>query len=159
MQEKEWKAESEAAPITSMKLHSDGMAEFAYGKDPWLYKNGFFAMKSLDYVKWAFKKIDDQTFTLFVEPTQKLLLINLSKLIKLNKYEKESFSTISNCILLYPGSLRWGQKSASSVAKQWCELNGKYSKATEGAEKMLQKQLLTNGKTKWKQNIKVMKPL
>ena len=57
--------------ITSMKLHSDGMAEFAYGKDPWLYKNGFFAMKSLDYVKWAFKKIDDQTFTLFVEPTQK----------------------------------------------------------------------------------------
>ena len=71
LQEKEWKAESEAAPITSMKLHSDGMAEFAYGKDPWLYKNGFFAMKSLDYVKWAFKKIDDQTFTLFVEPTQK----------------------------------------------------------------------------------------
>ena len=28
-----------------------------------------------------------------------------------------------------------GKKSASSVAKQWCELNGKYSKATEGAEK------------------------
>jgi len=28
-----------------------------------------------------------------------------------------------------------GKKSAASVAKQWCELNGKYSKAAEGAEK------------------------
>ncbi len=71
LQEKEWKAESEAAPITTMKLHRDGMADFVYGKDPWVYKDGFFAMKSLDFVKWPLKKIDDQTFTLFVEPTQK----------------------------------------------------------------------------------------
>ena len=71
LQQKEWKAESEAAPISTMKLHSDGMAELSYGKDPWIYENGFFAMKSLDYVKWPLKKIDDQTFTLFVEPTQK----------------------------------------------------------------------------------------
>lgn len=71
LQEKEWKSESEAAPITTMKLHSDGIADFTYGKDPWVYKNGFFAMKSLDFVKWPFKKIDEQTFTLFVEPTQK----------------------------------------------------------------------------------------
>ena len=71
LQEKEWKAESEAAPISTMKLHRDGIAEFSYGKDPWVYKNGFFAMKSLDFVKWPLKKIDDQTFTLFVEPAQK----------------------------------------------------------------------------------------
>jgi hypothetical protein len=71
LQEKEWKSESEAAPITTMKLHRDGMGEFTYGKDPWVYKNGFFAMHSLDFVKWPLKKIDDLTFTLFVEPTQK----------------------------------------------------------------------------------------
>ncbi len=74
LQEKEWKAENEAAPITKMKLHSDGMAEFVYGKDPWVYKNGFFAMRSLDFVKWPLKKIDEQTFTLFVEPTQKTFI-------------------------------------------------------------------------------------
>ena len=28
-----------------------------------------------------------------------------------------------------------GKQSAASVAKQWCDLNGKYSKAAEGAEK------------------------
>ena len=28
-----------------------------------------------------------------------------------------------------------GKKSAASVAKQWCELNGKVAKAAEGAEK------------------------
>ena len=28
-----------------------------------------------------------------------------------------------------------GKKSAASVAKQWCDLNGKYYKAAEGAEK------------------------
>jgi hypothetical protein len=79
LQEKEWKAESDAAPITTMKLHSDGMAEFAYGKDPWVYQNGFFAMRSLDFVKWPFKKIDDQTFTLFVEPTQKTFIYKFVK--------------------------------------------------------------------------------
>lgn len=71
LQEKEWKAESEAAPITTMKLYKEGQAEFVYGKDTWVYKNGFFAMRSLNFVKWPFKKIDDQTFTLFVEPSQK----------------------------------------------------------------------------------------
>jgi hypothetical protein len=79
LQEKEWKAESDAAPITTMKLHSDGMADFVYGKDPWVYKNGFFAMRSLDFVKWPFKKIDDQTFTLFVEPTQKTFVYKFVK--------------------------------------------------------------------------------
>jgi hypothetical protein len=79
LQEKEWKAESEAAPITTMKLHSDGIADFVYGKDPWVYKNGFFAMRSLDFVKWPFKKIDDQTFTLFVEPTQKTFIYKFVK--------------------------------------------------------------------------------
>jgi hypothetical protein len=79
LQEKEWKAESDAAPITTMKLHSDGMGEFIYGKDPWVYKNGFFAMRSLDFVKWPFRKIDDQTFTLFVEPTQKTFIYKFVK--------------------------------------------------------------------------------
>ena len=33
------------------------------------------------------------------------------------------------------GACGGGKKSAASVAKQWCELNGKVAKAAEGAEK------------------------
>ena len=71
LQGKEWKTESEAAPVTMMKLFPDGMGEFLSGKDPWLYKDGFFAIRDLNFVKWPLKKIDEQTFTLFVESAQK----------------------------------------------------------------------------------------
>ena len=33
------------------------------------------------------------------------------------------------------GACGGGKQSAASVAKKWCELNGKYSKAAEGTEK------------------------
>jgi hypothetical protein len=48
-----------------------------------------------------------------------------------------TISIIILCLSLF--ACGGGKKSAASVAKKWCELNGKYAKAAEGAEKQAAK--------------------
>ena len=75
LQQKEWKAEN-GAPISQMKLHADGRVEYSTANnDQWSYSNGLFGIHmgggKKPTVTWPVKKIDENSFTLYVEPTQK----------------------------------------------------------------------------------------
>ena len=75
LQQKEWKAENGGAPITLMKLYADGRCVYSTGTDTWSYSEGSFGLHlggaKRATVKWPVKKIDDKSFSLYVEPTQK----------------------------------------------------------------------------------------
>ena len=68
---KEWKSESEAAPMTRLKIYSLDSCEYVYGKDTWGFKGGHFTTGPNSIADWPFVKVDDSTFTLYVKPTQK----------------------------------------------------------------------------------------
>lgn len=65
---KEWKAENEAAPFSIFKTISRDSAVFSIGTDRWTIKNNRLEMFGTD---WPFTKVNDTTFTIYVEPTQK----------------------------------------------------------------------------------------
>lgn len=72
MQGKEWKAESEAAPITTMRLGVDGICDYIAMKDPWAITEGNFVIGSNSLsAKYPCTKVDDQSFTLYVKPSDK----------------------------------------------------------------------------------------
>lgn len=71
LQGKEWKAESEAAPIGLLRTFSMDSCDYVYGKGPWNYKNAEFSFGVHDLVSWPFVKLSDTTFTLYVAPTKK----------------------------------------------------------------------------------------
>ena len=68
---KEWKSESEGAPMTRLKIYSLDSCEYVYGKDTWGFKGGSFTTGPNAIAFWPFAKVDDSTFTLYVKPTQK----------------------------------------------------------------------------------------
>ena len=68
---KEWKADSFAAPIGRLKIFSPDSCDFIMGKCPWGFKNGRFTFGRNVLADWPFVKVNDTTFTLYVEPTQK----------------------------------------------------------------------------------------
>ena len=49
--------------------------------------------------------------------------------------KKKPVTFLAIILCLFLASCGGGKKSAASVAQKWCELNGKYAKAAEGAEK------------------------
>jgi hypothetical protein len=49
--------------------------------------------------------------------------------------KKNSVAFMAIILCFFLASCGGGKQSAASVAKKWCELNGKYYKAAEGAEK------------------------
>ena len=65
---KEWKAEHGGAPFSILKVFSmDSCAFTASRKYRWSFKNGRFIMLA----EWPLTRINDTTFTIYVEPTQK----------------------------------------------------------------------------------------
>ncbi len=65
---KEWKTENGAAPFSVLKVFSmDSCAFTAPRKYRWSFKNGRFIMLA----EWPLTRINDTTFTIYVEPTQK----------------------------------------------------------------------------------------
>lgn len=57
--------------------------------------------------------------------------------------KKNLFASLMLALLLSLASCGGGKKSASSIAKEWCKLNGKVHKA-EGAEKLAAETALKN---------------
>lgn len=72
MQGKEWKAESEGAPITTMRLGTDGICDYITMKDPWTITEGNFMIGTGALaIKYPCTKVNDQSFTLYVKPSDK----------------------------------------------------------------------------------------
>lgn len=65
---KEWKAESEAAPFSILKVFSKDSCGYATGKYHYTFKNGRFEMFG---AQWPFTRVNYTTFTIYVEPTKK----------------------------------------------------------------------------------------
>ena len=65
---KEWKAENGGAPFAILKVLSLDSCAFTNGKPlQWSFKNGRLNMLA----EWPLVKVNDTTFTIYVEPTQK----------------------------------------------------------------------------------------
>ncbi len=65
---KEWKAEKEAAPFSIFKVYSIDSAGYSIGTYHWSFKKSRLEMFGAG---WPFIKVNDTTFTIYVEPTQK----------------------------------------------------------------------------------------
>ena len=81
---KEWKAENGGAPMSRLKLNADGNCEIENGLIyPWYYKAGNFVLqlskgKSSQF-KWPLKKIDEQSFSLYVVSTNSTFVYTFVK--------------------------------------------------------------------------------
>lgn len=65
---KEWKAENGGAPFAVLKVLSLDSCAFTNGKPlHWTFRNGRLNMLA----EWPLIKVNDTTFTIYVEPTQK----------------------------------------------------------------------------------------
>ena len=64
---KEWKADEEAAPISILRFFSRDTCGYTTGRYPWSFKNGRFIM----IAEWPLARINDSTFTLYVQPTKR----------------------------------------------------------------------------------------
>ena len=73
---KEWKAESGAAPMEVLKFISADSVLMTSTSSTWTYKNKKFTMGG---ISWPLEKVNDTSFTLYVEPTQKKYQYNLVK--------------------------------------------------------------------------------
>ena len=76
---KEWKAENGAAPMARLIIYSPDSCDYITGKDPWGYKGGQFTFGRNDLVTWPCAKVNDSSFTLYVEPTQKTYIYRFVK--------------------------------------------------------------------------------
>lgn len=65
---KEWKAENENAPFSILKVYSKDSCGFVDGTYHYTFKNGRFENLGAE---WPFTRVNDSTFTIYVEPTQK----------------------------------------------------------------------------------------
>jgi hypothetical protein len=65
---KEWKAENDNAPFSILRVFSKDSCGFVDGTYHYTFKNGRFENLGAE---WPFTKVNDTTFTIFVEPTQK----------------------------------------------------------------------------------------
>lgn len=66
---KVWKAESGAAPFSVLKVFSLDSCGYATGKNyHYTFKKGVFEMFG---AQWPLTRVNDSTFTIYVEPTQK----------------------------------------------------------------------------------------
>ena len=65
---KEWKAENDAAPFSILRVFSGDTCGYATGKCHYTFKKSRLEMFGAE---WPFSRINDSTFTIFVEPTQK----------------------------------------------------------------------------------------
>ncbi|MGZ5135816.1 MAG: hypothetical protein ACXWCG_11725, partial [Flavitalea sp.] len=74
LQGKEWKAENNGAPMSFLKIYRDGHCEYGTSSDGWSFENDAFGIHMGDsknpIVTWPVKKIDEQSFSLYVAPTQ-----------------------------------------------------------------------------------------
>lgn len=73
---KDWKAESGAAPMEVLKFISADSVLMTSTSSTWTYKNKKFTMGG---ISWPLEKVNDTSFTLYVEPTQKKYQYNLVK--------------------------------------------------------------------------------
>ncbi len=73
---KEWKAELGAAPFSILKVYSRDTCGYATGRDHWTFKNSRFEMFGAE---WPFVKVNDTSFTIYVEPTKKTFAYNFVK--------------------------------------------------------------------------------
>ena len=73
---KEWKAESEAAPFSILKVYSKDSCGYATGKYHYTFRNGRFEMFGAE---WPFTRVNDSTFSIYVEPTQKTFIYKFVK--------------------------------------------------------------------------------
>ena len=76
---KEWKAENGAAPFSILKVFSGDTCGYATGKCHYTFKKSRLEMFGAE---WPFTRINDSTFTIFVEPSKKHTATNLSKTCK-----------------------------------------------------------------------------
>jgi hypothetical protein len=65
---KEWKAENENAPFSILKVYSKDSCGFVDGTYHYTFKNGRFENLGAE---WPLTRVNDSTFTIYVEPTQK----------------------------------------------------------------------------------------
>ena len=70
--------------MSRLKLNGDGTCEIVNGHIyPWFYDAGFFVLQlskgKSSQIKWALKKIDDKSFTLFVAPTNSTFVYTFVK--------------------------------------------------------------------------------
>jgi hypothetical protein len=68
---KVWTADNNMAPMSLLKLKSDGSCELKNSERPetWQILDGKIALSRL--TEWPLEKIDDTTFRLYVKPTDK----------------------------------------------------------------------------------------
>jgi len=68
---KVWTAENDMAPMSLLKLKTDGNYELKSGKNPstWEIIGGKINLDRL--TEWPIEKLDDTTFRLYVKPTDK----------------------------------------------------------------------------------------
>ena len=65
---KEWKADNGGAPFEILKVFSLDSLAFSSGRLlPWSFKNGRLEM----IAEWPLTRVNDTTFTIYVEPTKK----------------------------------------------------------------------------------------
>ena len=66
-----WTAEESMAPMTLLRLKSNGGYELTSGKNPstWKIINGELSLAAL--TEWPIEKMDDSAFRLYVKPTDK----------------------------------------------------------------------------------------
>lgn len=76
---KEWRPESEAAPIELMQTFSMDSCVYRYDKGLWNFKNGELTSGRNDLVSWPFVKLSDSSFTLYVAPTKRTFKYNFIK--------------------------------------------------------------------------------
>jgi len=70
LKSKIWTAENDMAPMSLLKLRSDGTCELKSGKpSTWEIKDGKIGLSRL--TEWPVEKISDSTFRLYVKPTDK----------------------------------------------------------------------------------------
>jgi Prokaryotic membrane lipoprotein lipid attachment site len=65
---KEWKAESQGAPFSALKIFSKDSCGFVDGTYHYTLKNGRFEILGAE---WPFTRVNDSTFTIYVQPTRK----------------------------------------------------------------------------------------
>ena len=64
---KEWKAEEEAAPMSMLRFFSKDTLGFTTGRYGWSFEKG----RLISMADWPLVKLNDTTFTLYVQPTKR----------------------------------------------------------------------------------------
>ncbi len=81
LQGKEWKAKEGGAPMSILRIYADGHCEYGTSSDKWSYRNGEFGVHMGDsknpLVTWPVKKLDEQSFSLYVEPTKESFVYSI----------------------------------------------------------------------------------